>query len=52
MAIHSSIFVWKIPWTQECGGLQSIGCKESDMTEQLSMHTHMKERINSHYDIT
>ena len=27
------------PWTEEPGGLQSIGgCKESDMTKQLSMH--------------
>ena len=25
MATHSSILVWKIPWTEEPGGLQSIG---------------------------
>ena len=25
MAIHSSTFAWKIPWTQEAGGLLSIG---------------------------
>ena len=25
MAIHSSIFAWRIPWTEEPGGLQSIG---------------------------
>ena len=25
MATHSSIFVWEIPWTEEPGGLQSIG---------------------------
>ena len=25
MATHSSIPAWKIPWTEECGGLQSIG---------------------------
>ena len=30
MAPHSSIFAWKIPWTEEPGGLQSIGPKESD----------------------
>ena len=23
MAIHSSIFAWRIPWTEETGGLQS-----------------------------
>ena len=25
MAIHSSIPVWRIPWTEEPGGLQSMG---------------------------
>ena len=25
MAIHSSIIVWRIPWTEEPGGLQSVG---------------------------
>ena len=25
MAIHSSIFPWRIPWTEEPGGLQSMG---------------------------
>ena len=31
MATHSSIFAWKIPWTEEPAGLQSKGCRESDM---------------------
>ena len=25
MVTHSSILAWEIPWTQECGGLQSMG---------------------------
>ena len=25
MAIHSSILTWKIPWTEESGGLESMG---------------------------
>ena len=25
MATHSSILAWRIPWTEEHGGLQSIG---------------------------
>ena len=33
MATHSSILAWRIPWTEEPGGLQSIGGKESDTTE-------------------
>ena len=39
MATHSSILAWRIPWTEEPGGLQSMGLQrvtteqESDMTE-------------------
>ena len=33
MATHSSILAWEIPWTEEHGGLQSIGPKELDTTE-------------------
>ena len=25
MAAHSSILAWRIPWTEESGGLQSMG---------------------------
>ena len=32
MATHSSILVWKIPWTKEPGGLQSMGLQEADRT--------------------
>ena len=35
MATHSSILDWRIPWMEELGGLQSMGRKESDTTEQL-----------------
>ena len=35
MATHSSILAWRIPWTEELGGLQSMGRKESDTTERL-----------------
>ena len=33
MATHSSILAWRIPRTEDPGGLQSMGCKESDTTE-------------------
>ena len=36
MAIHSSILAWVIPWTEEHGGLQSMGSRQLDMTEQLT----------------
>ena len=29
---------WEIPWTEEPGRLQSMGCEESDMAEQLHFH--------------
>ena len=32
MANHSSILAWEIPWTEEPGGLQSMGSQESDTT--------------------
>ena len=32
MATQSSILAWNIPWTEEPGGLQSMGSQESDMT--------------------
>ena len=35
MATHFSILAWRIPWTEEPGGLQSRG-SQRDMTEQLS----------------
>ena len=37
MATHSSILAWKIPWTEETGGLQSVG-SQSWRTERLSVH--------------
>ena len=33
------ILVWKIPWTEEPGGLQYIGSKEPDTTK-ITEHTH------------
>ena len=39
MATHSSILAWEIPWTEEPGGLQSMGLQESDTTEQLCTYT-------------
>ena len=37
MATHSSNLTWRIPWTEEPGGLQSMGQKESDTTEWLTL---------------
>ena len=36
MATHSSIHAWKIPWTEESGGLHTVhGVAESDTTSRL-----------------
>ena len=40
MVTHSNILAWRIPWREEPGGLQFMGHKESDTTEQL---THMHD---------
>ena len=40
MATHSSTLAWRILWTAEPGGLQSMGSQEPDTTERLSIHTH------------
>ena len=33
MATHSSILAWRIPWTEELRGLQSMGLKELETTQ-------------------
>ena len=37
MATHSSVLAWRIPWTEEPGGLQSMGRKELNTTERLTL---------------
>ena len=32
MATYSSILAWRIPWTEEPHGIQSMGSQELDMT--------------------
>ena len=36
MATHFSILTWRIPWAEEPSGYPQ-GCKELDMTEQLTL---------------
>ena len=39
MATHSSILAWRIPWTEEPGGLQSMGSwarEESGTADRLT----------------
>jgi len=41
MATYSSILAWRIPWTEEPGGLQSMGSQRVT-TEQLT-HTSCRQ---------
>ena len=41
MATHSSILAWRIPCTENPGGLQSMGWQESDTTERLNHHHYL-----------
>ena len=47
MATHSSILAWKIPWTEELGGLQSMGSQSrtrlNDFTFTFHFHALEKE---------
>ena len=36
MATSSSILAWEVLWTEDPGGLQSMGRKELDTTERLN----------------
>ena len=40
MATHSSIRVWKIPWTEEPGWLQSMGLQRVGHNACAHAHTH------------
>ena len=45
MATHSSILAWRIPWTEEPGGLLSMGYKESETTE-ATWHARMHKVLS------
>ena len=44
MATHSNILVWEIPWTEEPGGLQSMGSR-SDRTERFHLVTKQQQIV-------
>ena len=46
IATDSSFLAWRIPCTEEPGGLQSLGL-QSDMTEQLTLSlSYIRERVS------
>ena len=40
MATHSSILAWRIPWTEEPGGLQAMGSQRVGHDCATNTHTH------------
>ena len=48
MAARSSILAWRIPWTEEPGGLQSIGSQKHD----LSIISNLMEKAMAPYSST
>ena len=41
MTTHSSILAWRIPWTEEPGGLQSIGLQRVEYNRSDLAHTYV-----------
>ena len=54
-ATHSSILAWKIPWTEEPGGLQSMGLQRvghdwvTSHTHTKRLKTHSQTHVHTHY---
>ena len=44
MATHSSILAWRIPWTEDSGGLQSTGSQGVGHNRVTNFHFHCKYR--------
>ena len=56
MATHSSIRAWRIPWTEEPGGLESIELQKvrHDWNDLACMHTYLQKylvQLINHNDI-
>ena len=49
MAPHSSTLAWKIPWTEEPGGLQSMGSQLIDFTFTFHFHALEKEMAETNF---
>ena len=46
MATHSGTLAWRIPWTEDPGGLQSVGLQKSQ--KQLSDYAHTTKYVHTH----
>ena len=51
MAIHSSTLTWEIPWTEEPGGLQSLGSQRVGYNWSDLVHKHTAVNKSSNFSI-
>ena len=51
MATHSSILAWKIPWTEESGGLQSMGLQTVRQNWATNTFTFNLWKMNQEYTV-
>ena len=51
MATHSSVLAWKVPWTEEPGGIQSMGSQRvrQDWSDPAGTHAQI-QKILSNYE--
>ena len=49
MATQSSILAWRIPWTEETGGLQSMGLQRIEY--DWATNTHILNQMKKHWYI-
>ena len=47
MATHSSILAWRTPWTEEPGGLPSVGSQSQTRLKQHSTHARTTIDMNN-----
>ena len=47
MAAHASILFWRIPWTENAGGLQSLGLQRVGQDRVTNTHTHTHTRTHA-----
>ena len=47
MATYSGILAWRIPWTEDSGGLQSMGSQRVGHNRVTNTHTHTHTHTNT-----
>ena len=52
MTTNSSILAWRIPWTQEAGGLQAIGLQRVGHNWETNTHGKLKSLPLSHQGLS